>query len=418
MVLAAAWLLARALGPEARGAFLLLSTVASSLLFKLSHLEVNVANQVLVARDPSRAGAAAANALWYGLGTGAATVAMACVLYPLWGPRVLGMARVDLPLALMLAAAVLAVSQSQFEGILLGQRRFGYVNAVHVGATLFLLAALFLFLVAIPFGLPGACLAAAIQAILIFLLFGTPCLRGARLRPDPALFREQLSFGLLVAGVNLLGFAAGQGATFLLTHFGITLAAVGNYGLAKGLAEQTWVLTDSVTPVLLPGLSGMPPDEARATAARACRVLLALQALAALAAWGAAAWLLPLVLPDYTGVPAAVPWILPGVVLAAIPKVLSRHYVAAGRPALGLWVTGAGALATVGASFWLVPAQGIRGALAATSIGYAAEAIASLAVFTRLSGAGLLETLVIRPGDVRTYARRLAGFLAGPGGRG
>jgi Na+-driven multidrug efflux pump len=53
------------------------------------------------------------------------------------------------------------------------------------------------------------------------------------------------------------------------------------------------------------------------------------------------------------------------------------------------------------ANLILVPRFGINGAAASSSISYGLTAIVTLAVFQRLSGRSIVETLVIRPSDLR-----------------
>lgn len=410
MVLVISWMLAYGLGPEQRGAYFVLALLTSSFLFKVSNLGASGANQVLVARDPGQAKTAATVALWGGIGASTAVVLVAVAAFPFWGP-LYRFPVLDRRLGIMLATIPLGIAASQFEGILMAQRRFLLVNAIHLGATAFLLGLLAYLLLGLRMGLDGAVTAAGLQAVLIFLLFATPFRKAVFKLPDWRYLRAQVSFGSRLEAVNFMGYLANQASGFLLRPMGITDQAIGNFGPAKGLAEQTWAITESATPVLLPGLSAMTPDEARATTSRACRVLIVLQVLAALAAWGTACGVVPLVLPRYTLIASTLVFLLPGTVLGVIPKILACYAVSIGKPLYGLAVTGAGCLAAAGSAWLLIPGHGIHGAAAATALGYAAEAAVSVAVFRHLSGAGLLETLLVRTEDLRIYGRRLGRSL-------
>ncbi len=142
MVLVCGWILAHALGPEGRGAYMLIMLMTTSLLFRVSNLGLSGANQVLVARTPAQASAAAAGALWTGLGLGALVALGAVALFPLWGPVQLHQDHIDLRVGLLMGTLPLVLAINQFESILLGQKRFLYVNVVHLISTAFLLAAL------------------------------------------------------------------------------------------------------------------------------------------------------------------------------------------------------------------------------------------------------------------------------------
>lgn len=410
MVLGVSWILAHTLGPEDRGQYGLL-LLASPFLFKLSNLGMSGANTVLVAREPHRAAAAAATALWGGLGLGTLAAGAAALSFPLWGPRVLGMPVLDARLGLVLALVPLGVAASQLEGVFQAQKRFGLVNAVHLGATAAFLGLLAWLLLDRDAGIRGAVWALAFQAVLILALYAISAGRSLLARPDPAFFKAQLGFGLSLEAVNLMALAATHASSFLLTPCGVAAAAIGNYFVAKGLAEQTWILSDSATAVLLPGLSGLPREDARATAARACRMLLLIQVAGAVAAWAAAVVLVPWVLPKYTHVASTIAVLLPGTVLAVIPKVLSCYSLAVGRPLTGLWVTGAGMVMAFTAAALLIPRFGIQGAVGATALGYLAEAAVAVAVFIKLSGASPWEAVIPTRGDLRHYGGRLREFL-------
>ena len=93
--------------------------------------------------------------------------------------------------------------------------------------------------------------------------------------------------------------------------------------------------------------------------------------------------------------------ILPGIVAYSVVAVLSRYITGRGRPGTGTLILVAGLALNIGANLVLIPAYGIRGAAAASSLSYVVTAALTLIVFHRLSDRGLRETLIIRTSDVR-----------------
>jgi Na+-driven multidrug efflux pump len=111
--------------------------------------------------------------------------------------------------------------------------------------------------------------------------------------------------------------------------------------------------------------------------------------------------------------------ILPGIVAYSVVAVLSRYIVGRGRPGTGTLILVAGLAVNIVANLILVPRFGINGAAASSSISYGLTAIVTLVVFQRLSGRSIVETLLIRPSDLRAARGLLEAVLRRlRGGRG
>ena len=113
--------------------------------------------------------------------------------------------------------------------------------------------------------------------------------------------------------------------------------------------------------------------------------------------------------------------ILPGVVAYSVVAVLSRYIVGRGRPGMGTLILVAGLATNIVVNLLLIPRFGINGAAAGSSISYGLTAGLTLVVFRRLSGRGVVETLVVRRSDLVALRRtgeavidRLRGRRTGP----
>jgi O-antigen/teichoic acid export membrane protein len=104
--------------------------------------------------------------------------------------------------------------------------------------------------------------------------------------------------------------------------------------------------------------------------------------------------------------------ILPGIVAYSIVAVLSRYIVGRGRPGTGTMILVIGLVLNIVANLILVPRYGINGAALSSSISYGLTAIVTLVVFRRVSGRGVVETLVIQPSDVRALRSMIRASLA------
>ena len=99
--------------------------------------------------------------------------------------------------------------------------------------------------------------------------------------------------------------------------------------------------------------------------------------------------------------------LLPGIVTLTAAKVISSYLSGIGKPTYSTYV-GAGTVAlTVILDLVLIPRFGIEGAAVASSIVYTLTAATYVWILRVESGAGLLETLVVRPSDFVRYRRVL-----------
>jgi O-antigen/teichoic acid export membrane protein len=147
-----------------------------------------------------------------------------------------------------------------------------------------------------------------------------------------------------------------------------------------------------------------------------CRNTLLATALAAIALFFAGRPLLRLFFTDAM-LPALRPMmlLLPGVVCLSVGKVIASYLSGIGKPGYATWISSINVVLTVILDIILIPRFGIAGAAGATSIVYIVLTAASIAVFIRESGRGLVETVVPQRSDLRDYVRIVSGLRVGAG---
>ena len=106
-------------------------------------------------------------------------------------------------------------------------------------------------------------------------------------------------------------------------------------------------------------------------------------------------------------IPALHPlWLLlPGIVSLTAVRVIASYLSGIGKPIYSTYTAAGAVILTVGLDLVLIPRYGISGAAAASSIVYTCTAAASVWIFKLESGAGLLETLIVKPDDFVRYKR-------------
>jgi O-antigen/teichoic acid export membrane protein len=197
--------------------------------------------------------------------------------------------------------------------------------------------------------------------------------------------------------------------------------ATGVYSVTSGLAETLWYIPNALGTVMFS--RAVDPDaDAGRIAAVLTRTTIAVAFATAIPAFALGPRLVRFVYGSaFSDAGVALRLILPGIVAYSVVAVLSRYIVGRGRPGIGTFVLVTGLVLNIVANLMLVPRYGINGAAASSSISYGLTAILTLAVFRRLSGRGIAETLIIRRSDlralwamIRAIRGRLVGQRTGP----
>ncbi len=411
--------LAHLLGPAAKGRFtlvLLFSQLAALLVgWGMDNALGNVAG-----RDTRSARAGFANAVIWSAVVGGFTVVLSGWLYGLptdtrpHGPLV---ALVPNLSAAQFTYAALAIPGELFFSIglfaLLGRRRIGAYSAIRLLRRLLLLV-----------GVVGAALIASLSLdVALVVNLGTLVLTAvaiawaasrdgvAGLRPSAGLLEEELRFGSRVlpgAVAERLQFRADS----FIVNAVVGVRATGIYSVTSGLAETLWYVPNALGTVMF-SRAVDPAADAGRIAAVLTRTTIVVALVSAIPAFAFGPRLVRLVYGSaFSDAGVALRLILPGIVAYSIVAVLSRYIVGRGRPGTGTMILVIGLVLNIVANLVLVPRYGINGAAMSSSISYGLTAIVTLLVFRRVSGRGVVETLVIQPSDVRALRSMIRASLA------
>jgi O-antigen/teichoic acid export membrane protein len=405
ITLGVSMVIARALGPEGRGAYGIIVT-AVSILPTLLGLGFDFAVRYWSARPDNDTHAVlktttALGSLIGGVGGG---LILLCgwLGYPEWlipaGLSTEG---------IWIYASVIFVSSltGLWGNYLMGLERYGYATygrnlamAVQVVA----LVGFWLFgTVTLEIALAALALQLAIIFGLFFALEGSSFRRSlrSRLLPRPELndmlryaWWQYLSSMLIQTNMrlNIFLLVALQG-----------LYETGLYTAVLGPAGLLWVLAAPLIRVLSVRSTRRSEDpEFPQRVAGAMRVTLLITTLGGIAA----ATVAPLVIPLLFGekfVDAVEPfWVLiPGTIAFSVCRVVVQYLAGVKRPKWNSVISGVGAAVTLGMSLVLIPPLGASGAAAATSIAYFASTAVSLFAFVRVSGLPIGELMAFRVSD-------------------
>ncbi len=401
-------ILARGLGPDGKGAFVLVLNLTSLGALTVSlGLERSLA--VFAARSLDVARQAFANVALWTLVVGGIGVVTIIALY---GPPISGQGATgplapimpDLTARQLLAGAFALPGEIAFSiGLvgLLGRQRVVAYNVLRFlrrGAFVLLLVGF------VALGRLDLELVLLLNLVALGVTVGGIVWAMARagmlgVRPSPQLLLEQLSFG----GRTVVGTLAERlhfrANTFLLNAI-VGVAATGVFSIALGLAEVLWYLPTSFGLVLF-SRAVRGGREGAEIASAMTRIVVAVMFLGAVPLWILAPPLVELVYgPPFAGAGVALQLLLPGVVAYSIVAVLTHPLIAWRAPGRVTAVLIAGLAANLAANALLIPGLGLNGAAIASTISYTMTAALTLLLYRRLSGHGLRNVLLLRRSDI------------------
>jgi O-antigen/teichoic acid export membrane protein len=400
--------LARALGADAKGRFTIV-LLFSQLAALIVGWGMDSALGVVAGRDQETARRGFANAVLWTAVAGGLAVVVSCWLYGLpadgrpRGP--LATLIPNLSASQFLYAAIAIPGELFFSlGLyaLVGRRRIAAYSGIRVLRRALLLG-----------GILGVAAIAALSLDVV-LVINIGCLAvtaaavaivawrdgSAGLRPSGPLLAEELSFGTRALPGTLAERLQFRADAFIINAVR-GVGETGIYSVTSGLAETLWYIPNALGTVMF-SRAVDPSADAGRIASVLTRTTLVTTLFLAIPAFVLGPRLVRFVYgPAFVDAGVALRLILPGVVAYSVVAVLSRYIVGRGRPGTGTIILVAGLVANISANLLLVPRFGINGAAAASSLSYGFTALLTLAVFRRLSGRGIVETLVVRPSDLR-----------------
>jgi O-antigen/teichoic acid export membrane protein len=406
-------LVARALGPDGRGA---LSLFVVSAAFGQMLLGVGAGNAAIYYVNKgaltTRDVVGALHVIT--IAALAITAAVVLAIVPWTGTEVLGE---GVPAWLLIAAVPMLIYSITLRIVLQAMSRF-----VEMGVATIAQPVVMLMLVAVAYGrghpstsdvvgfwIISNAVAAAVALGYLGLASVDPA---AIVRPAWANIRMLARFGVQGETGNMLQLLNYRLDQYLVRGF-VGLGGVGVYAVGVSMTEAVWLLANSVAMVLLPRLTSADEDEARWMTPVACRNTMMVAAAGSLAlAVAAPIVIAPMFGHRFDDSVQALWWLLPGTVALTGSKVLTSYIFSQGRPLVNTMITIVSLAVTVPALLVLVPRYGVNGAAAASSLAYGAHLCAALFAYRRISGRPAWIALVPHPSDARLYADGARSVLA------
>lgn len=295
------------------------------------------------------------------------------------------------PLGGAVTAAVLIlvpvlILDAYLRGVLQSLYRFHWLNGLEIFQAAILAALVFLCYSYEPSSYEKALylllIAAAISLAALLVLVKR--LAAIRLRFNPLIFREHLSFGLKAHLSTIMGLLCLRLDQYILGYL-TDRAAVGKYAIAVSLAELVLFLPASVAFVLLPRAAHVPEGELVETIKKSCLIVFGISlATAAVLSLISS----PLILygygEEYGESVNALRLLLPGTVFLSVAAVTTPYFLGRlGKPYIGAIVAAVLLIVNTALDFLLIPIFGINGASIASSVAYFIATCLNLFFFFR-----------------------------------
>lgn len=313
----------------------------------------------------------------------------------------------SIPLTLLIVSlsfSLLSTYLAPLGQSLIALRRFNYSFIIGSLALFLRLALLSLFLILFKWGVWGVfasdwCLIPLNTFLAFYFLSDVIRLRHFIPNLERTILKDMLRYGLAVFLGNILWMVNTRFDVFVVNSFW-GAGAVGLYMTGVNYTELMRIVPTSITSVLFPQVSSLPPEESRKLTSFLTRVCPLYYIPTVLFLY----LLAPIVIPFFFGssfVPSisVVPYLIPGIISWIYLSLLAHHLSGRGYPNYNLYSALAGSLFTLLLDFLLIPRWGIRGASVASSVAYSMTFIVDLHFFRKLEKVRLGEIFLPRRGD-------------------
>ena len=320
---------------------------------------------------------------------------------------------------LYLKTAVVAVpfsiSTLYLSALVLGLNQIKRYNLINLAPKLCLFCWLTLFVLLFNMGVEGTawayllaeCIAGIGVILFVVLKTGHHCISFSfRL----SVIKEMLKFGLQGFLGNVLAFLNYRLDMFLILYY-LDKRALGFYSISVLLAEKVWLFPNAISTVLFPKISS--GNEKKDFTAAVCRSSLFITFWIALILFLLGRFLILLIFPgEFVASVAPLQWLLPGIVMLGIPKILTADLAGRGKPFYSTIAMVITVGVNLGMNILLIPRMNISGAALASTISYSASAVIIAWFYKMETGVKFKELLFTRKSDLKQYRDFIVKFIS------
>lgn len=274
-------------------------------------------------------------------------------------------------------------------------------------------------LLVVVFGAFGASVNTAIAVYLLSLgvqtagfAAGARAVRSASQSSRHVSYRELFGYGLPFYPGSLAVFLSYRVDAYLIAFLIVDASEpLGYYSMAVGLAEMVYFFPKAVSTLFFPHVASSPREEADRQVPLVARVTMLVTGAFAILLVPAAIVLIWVILPAYGPSMPPLLVLLPGCVALSSSYVLNGYLRGIGRPGVTSTISVVSLVVNIVANLILIPRFGIVGAAGASLVSYSLTSLALSVVAARMAQVRLIDFWIPRMSDVRYLVEASANIL-------
>lgn len=405
LLLGSSIIIARILGPEGKGVYSLV-ILLPALLITFTNFGIGPASVYFIGKKRYSPKEVFGNNIIFSILISAFAIILGLIIIFFFGDKVFpGVATEYLLLALSLIPFQLFLTF--IVNILLGLQKIKKYNFIQLIRTFIFLFLIAIFLLGLNFGIKAAIIAQVLSSFIActVLFFQTKKETiGLIFSLNKKVFKDFFSYGAKVYLGNVFGSLHYRIDMFLVNIF-LNPLAVGFYSIAVGLAEKTWLISQSAGTVLFPRVSsGTNEKNLKEFTPLLCRNILLITILFSILLFAIGHWLIILFYSKQFS-DSILPFqiLLIGAVTISAWRILANDLSGRGKPMLNVYITAGSVILNIILNIIWIPKFGIAGAAWATSVSYTATLIIITMVYSKLSGNKIKDIIFVKKSDFRFY---------------
>ena len=304
--------------------------------------------------------------------------------------------------------------------MLQGFQDFKTYNVAQLYPLVFQMVAVYLFVWRLRMGVEGALLAylvgnlLGVWMILRRLLHITGPISRSEFYLDREIARKMWKYGLQAYLSNVISFFNLRADKYLLNYLAGP-ASLGIYDIAVQMSERVWMISRSVSTVLLPQVTSLEEsdtDRLKLTTFMVRNVFWA-SVLVCLLIWPLAD---PFVLivygKAYGQASMAIQWLLPGIISLSASRLLSADTAGRGRPEINTIAAFISLVTNLIANLYFIPRLGVAGASLSSSLSYTLTLVLRVIIFSRMTGTSWGSLFILTRSDWLFWKKVLGALRA------